>query len=458
MTKEGAYRVSLADDASPEEGIVTIDGIDCELERTIVQQLELNGIGKFLLTRGGGVRSDVEIAIHYPRKLEESVEKGVYQGLRMTIEGAEKTKPHMSRERIANIALTITTIAAILFGSAKASHCADMLSARPLLAQMQTFPIVRFWDGTTIVNGGDSVNNALRVNIAASSGTLSADVSDRAGRLLGVIYGSQGQQLLQRAVTFDTQVQLRTAGTEYDARQIRALTASDVVDVNDAFLLDATFTTRINTLGQKTMANSTPITIASDQTTFPVTATVASTTLTSVIPGTGATNIGKAEDVGHTTGDTGVFALAVRTDTTATQVTSATTDYSQISVDAFGTIYIRQDSPNRVRCTINSTAVTSTVVTGCAAPGASLSIYITDISFYNTIAGAAANPFTLQFGTGGTCGTGTTIFWQSWNGAALSGVEVHLTTPLRITANNEVCFLQVGAGTRLVNLAGFIAP
>ncbi len=44
------------------------------------------------------------------------------------------------------------------------------------------------------------------------------DVSDRAARLLGITYGSQNQKLLQRAVTFDLQTQLRTNGTEYDAR------------------------------------------------------------------------------------------------------------------------------------------------------------------------------------------------------------------------------------------------
>jgi len=55
------------------------------------------------------------------------------------------------------------------------------------------------------------------------------DLSDRATRLLGVVYGSQGQQILQRATTYDLIVQLRAAGVEYDARSIRALTASDIV-------------------------------------------------------------------------------------------------------------------------------------------------------------------------------------------------------------------------------------
>lgn len=55
------------------------------------------------------------------------------------------------------------------------------------------------------------------------------DLMDRANRLLGVVYGSQAQQLKQTATNFNLQVELATGGTLYDARQIRALTASDVV-------------------------------------------------------------------------------------------------------------------------------------------------------------------------------------------------------------------------------------
>lgn len=58
------------------------------------------------------------------------------------------------------------------------------------------------------------------------------DMADRAARLLGIIYGDVGQ-LLQRAVSRDLLVQLRTAATEYDARQIRTLTSTDVVDISD---------------------------------------------------------------------------------------------------------------------------------------------------------------------------------------------------------------------------------
>jgi len=75
------------------------------------------------------------------------------------------------------------------------------------------------------------------------------DVSDRAARLLGIVYGSQAQQILQRATTFDLIAQLRHQGVEIDPRAIRALTSSDVVTANN--LLNphpVTQTTRTNLL------------------------------------------------------------------------------------------------------------------------------------------------------------------------------------------------------------------
>jgi hypothetical protein len=59
---------------------------------------------------------------------------------------------------------------------------------------------------------------------------------------------------------------------------------------------------------------------------------------TSVTPGTAAANLGKAEDVAHASGDTGVAMLAVRRDTAA--VGSGTDgDYSTINVNAAGRVY-----------------------------------------------------------------------------------------------------------------------
>jgi len=63
----------------------------------------------------------------------------------------------------------------------------------------------------------------------ATTYELLTDPVDRAARLLGVVYGSQGQQLLQRATTYDLIVQLRSGGSEINPQTIRALTTSDQI-------------------------------------------------------------------------------------------------------------------------------------------------------------------------------------------------------------------------------------
>ncbi len=83
-------------------------------------------------------------------------------------------------------------------------------------------------DPGTVAVTGTFFQATQPVSIAAA-----IDVSDRAARLLGVVYGSQAQQLKQTATNFNLQVELATGGTLYDARQIRVLTSSDVVDVSD---------------------------------------------------------------------------------------------------------------------------------------------------------------------------------------------------------------------------------
>lgn len=66
---------------------------------------------------------------------------------------------------------------------------------------------------------------------------------------------------------------------------------------------------------------------------------IGDTDVTSLIPGTGATNLGKAEDVAHVSGDVGVMALAVRDDTL--NVKSGTEDdYEPLHTDANGALWV----------------------------------------------------------------------------------------------------------------------
>lgn len=88
--------------------------------------------------------------------------------------------------------------------------------------------------------------------------------------------------------------------------------------------------------------------------------------VTRVIPGTGVTNLGKAEDDAHTSGDVGVLALAVRRDSAV--VGSGTDgDISTLNVDAQGRQWVRP-APVTIRVqvtpTISTTAYTSGDVVG----------------------------------------------------------------------------------------------
>lgn len=65
------------------------------------------------------------------------------------------------------------------------------------------------------------------------------------------------------------------------------------------------------------------------------------TAVTSVVPGTGATNLGKAEDAAHTSGDVGVMFLAKRTDTAASS-SSTDGDYVTVNSDSLGHIWGRE--------------------------------------------------------------------------------------------------------------------
>lgn len=60
-----------------------------------------------------------------------------------------------------------------------------------------------------------------------------------------------------------------------------------------------------------------------------------------IIPGTAATQFGKAEDAAHTSGDVGVEILAVRRDTAASS-TATDGDYATVNTDSLGHVWMRE--------------------------------------------------------------------------------------------------------------------
>lgn len=128
--------------------------------------------------------------------------------------------------------------------------------------------------------------------------------------------------------------------------------------------------------------------------------------ITRSIPGTGATNLGKAEDAAHTTGDTGVFFLGVRNDGANTAFTNTNGDYNPVGTDSQGRVYVVQKGPT---ATLANVAGSATSVTLLAANDARIGAQITNdssallyIKFGTTasttsytvvLAGAASAPF-----------------------------------------------------------------
>lgn len=81
----------------------------------------------------------------------------------------------------------------------------------------------------------------------------------------------------------------------------------------------------------------------------------------SIVPGTGATNLGKAEDAAHSSADVGIAALCVRHDTATTGL-GADGDYANCGISAAGRIYVDaliSDGSGALNVIIDSGTVTT---------------------------------------------------------------------------------------------------
>lgn len=213
------------------------------------------------------------------------------------------------------------------------------------------------------------VGARLDVNLGASGITLVTDPSDKDARLLGRVklLDSAGA-VIDPALKGQFPAALVGGRLSVDASGV----AVPVTDNGGSLTVDAPVGTpafvRLSDgaaalIGQKAMAASLPVTMASDQLQFKVTihdfpnqagqknmgvsfpvvlaSDQSAIPVTTVIPGTAAANLGKAEDAVAGDGDTGVFVLGVRNDTPAAAKTSADGDYGQVSVDRAGVLWVR---------------------------------------------------------------------------------------------------------------------
>lgn len=119
---------------------------------------------------------------------------------------------------------------------------------------------------------------------------------------------------------------------------------------------------------------------------------------TSVTPGTSAAHLGKAEDAGHSSGDTGVFALGVRNDTLA-DVTNTTADYSQLSTDLKGRV-MTAGAPRALKGNTQTSLSNTTSETTIIAATASTFHDVYGLILANT--GATTTKVSIRDDTAGT--------------------------------------------------------
>lgn len=125
------------------------------------------------------------------------------------------------------------------------------------------------------------------------------------------------------------------------------------------------------------------------------------------------------------------------------------------------TSHAQQMQGDPFRCVVTvSTATTITAIGGDCVARPGFTPWITDISFSTNAAGIAADSFnTLKYGTGTTCGTGTTVFWAAMTAAATQAtVSQSFTTPLRLANAVDLCWINSTAGSKFLTIAGFYKP
>lgn len=139
--------------------------------------------------------------------------------------------------------------------------------------------------------------------------------------------------------------------------------------------------------------------------------------------------------------------VAVQTDGTDPGAVSAEADAAALRTDMNRILLVNQTHPRGTTVSADyASAQTNTSV--ISAPGASLSIYITDIMLSN---GATAGNVTLLDGSGGT------VLWEAYP-AVNGGAVLNLRTPIRLTANTALCITSTTVTTHSIFIGGYIAP
>jgi hypothetical protein len=161
-----------------------------------------------------------------------------------------------------------------------------------------------------------------------------------------------------------------------------------------------------------------------------------------------------AGDVAHDSADSGnptkIGGKAVNMDGSAPGTAVAENDRANLITDTYGRLLVETEHPNFWRATENySTPQTNNELV--SAPGAGLSLYITDIIVSN---GATVGSVKIIEDTGGTPAEILRDMYFAVNGGAV----ISLRTPIKVAANKNIGFTSTSVTTHSVSVYGYTAP
>jgi hypothetical protein len=220
-----------------------------------------------------------------------------------------------------------------------------------------------------------------------------------------------------------------TAGTS-EGVLMMGVASADTVDANDAGAIAMTTARAMHVAVQNT------VTVASHAVTNAGTFAVQ------------AASAGIAADDAGVSGNPVLLAgSSIQTDGTDPGAVSAESDVATLRTDMQRNLLVNLTHPRFWHVSADySGAQTNTSVK--AAPGASLSLYITDLVISN---GATAGNVTLLDGSGGT------VLFEIYP-AINGGVSKEFRNPIKLTANTALCITSTTVTTHSIFVSGYIAP
>jgi hypothetical protein len=267
VSKGQQYTLKIAESAEPS---VIVDGVDCELERHVVNEIAKLIDGDIVLRRAGGVQSDVELSIIVPANddVRIAVERGIVRGFMRTARRPipEDQKPFWKRTIGLFGLMFAIAIASSAYGQVQQPGA---IGAGGGGGPASTVSI----DQTGSHNDIDvltlpAITFAAPQHAIVDSGAITfSNTSIQIGGSLPTGSNTIGAVNLAQYTPVSGRLPVDGSGV---TQPVSHANFANLDAALSTLLSSSTFTGRINTLGQKAMAASTPVVIASDQSALPV--------------------------------------------------------------------------------------------------------------------------------------------------------------------------------------------